>query len=170
VTLFGCAREKEVAELVRLGQWPQAFPAELRAHVSLCRACGELVLVSGAFQRARVEAGTAARLEAAGPLWWRAQLLRRNAAIERIRKPILGAEIFALTITLLVAVGFLASEAGKVHGWLSWFEDLPKALHFEALWPSMPTSVDGNVWLVVPVLALLALLSGVVVYFASEKQ
>jgi hypothetical protein len=170
MTLFGCAREKEVAALVRLGQWPQACPAELRAHVSLCRVCEEVALVSGAFQRARAEAGTAARLEAAGPLWWRAQLRRRNAAIERIRKPILGAEIFALTITLLVAVGFLASQAGKVYGWLSWFEDLPRTLHFEALWPSMPTSVDGNLWLVVPVLALLALLSGVVVYFASEKQ
>ena len=170
MTLFGCAREKEVAALVRLGQWPQACPAELRAHVSLCRVCEEVALVSGAFQRARAEAGSAARLEAAGPLWWRAQLRRRNAAIERIRKPILGAEIFALTITLLVAVGFLASQAGKVYGWLSWFEDLPRTLHFEALWPSMPTSVDGNLWLVVPVLALLALLSGVVVYFASEKQ
>jgi hypothetical protein len=34
----------------------------------------------------------------------------------------------------------------------------------------MPTSFDSNLWLVVPVLALLALLSGVVVYFASEKQ
>jgi hypothetical protein len=170
MTLFGCAREKEVAELVNRGQWPQACPAELRAHVSVCRVCGELVLVSGAFRRARAEAGAAVRLEAAGPLWWRAQLRRRNAAIERIRKPILGAEIFALTIALLVAAGFLASQAGKEHGWLSWFEELPRALHFEALWPSTAPSFDSNLWLVVPVLAILALLSGVVVYFASEKQ
>lgn len=167
---FGCAREKEVAELLKRGQWLQACPAELRAHVSGCRACGELVLVSGAFQRARAEAGAAARLEAPGPLWWRAQLRRRNAALERIRKPILGAEIFALTIALLVAAGFLASQAEKDHSWLSWFEELPRALHFEALWPSAPASLDSNLWLVVPVLAIVALLSGVVVYFASEKQ
>jgi hypothetical protein len=170
MTLFGCAREKEVAELLKHGQWPQACPAELRAHAGACRVCGELVLVSGAFQKARVQAGTVARLEAPGPLWWRAQLRRRNAALERIRKPVLGAEIFALTITLLVAAGFLVSQAGKDHGWLAWFEDLPKALHFEALWSTAPASFDSNLWLVFPVLAILALLSGVVVYFASEKQ
>src|ERR1035438_4613488 len=82
-----CPREKEVKELVERGHWPQACAPELRAHVNDCRSCGELVLVTSAFQKARIEAAGAAKLGSPGVLWWRAQLRRRNEAVERIGRP-----------------------------------------------------------------------------------
>lgn len=167
---IGCPREKELSELVRRGQWPQACPPDLQAHVRACPACTERLLVTAAFQSARAAASAQAPLAAPGPLWWRAQLRRRNAALERIGKPILGAQIFALAIALVLTAGFLASQAKQDHGWLSWLAALPHSLDLAALWPATLPGFASSLWLVVPILATLALLSGVVVYIASEKQ
>jgi len=169
--MFGaCAREKEVAELLRRGHWPHACSAELRAHVAACYACSDLVLVTQRFRSARADAAGVARLEAPGLLWWRAQIRRRNAAIERIGKPILDAQIFALAVTLLATAGLVISQARHGLRWMSWFDELPRSLHLATLWPATLTSFDGRFWLLVPVLATLALVSGVVVYLASEKR
>jgi hypothetical protein len=170
MTKFACAREKEVEELVGCGLWPMAAAAELRAHVEGCRACSDLAVVAQAFQAAHSSATAEPTLPSAGALWWRAQLRRRNAAIERIGRPLLGAQIFALATVLLMAVGGLAWQVRRGFGLLAWIEALPRALHFDALWPTSLGGFEGNFWYVVPVLATLALVGGVVVYFASEKH
>jgi len=167
-----CSREKEVAELLRRGQWPAACASELRDHVSACRSCGGLVLVAGAFLHARAESAGAARIGSPSALWWRAQLRRRNAALERIGKPFLGAQIFALLINLLVVVGLLASQARQGLSWLSWLEQLPEAysLHLDNLGQSALLNPGWSLMVLIPALATLALLGGVVIYLASERQ
>ena len=174
--LSACSREKEVKDLVERGQWPQACPPELRAHVGNCRTCHELVSVTAAFQQARAEAVAVAKLGSPGLLWWRAQLRRRNAAVERIGRPILGAQIFALAVYLFLAVGFVVWHARHGLAWLTRLEQLPQAaaLHLGSLWPS---ELSGTGWssvltpmVIIPAAATLALLGGVVVYLASEKQ
>ena len=168
--LGGCAREKELAEVLSRGHWPDACSGELRAHVAGCRACQDLVLVKQAFRADRLTAAGAARLESPGVLWWRAQLRRRNAAIERISRPILGAQIFAVVVTLAAAIIYMASQARRGFGWLAWLGQLPRALHFEVLVPDTLQKYAGETWLVLSAVALLALMSGVIVYMASEKR
>jgi hypothetical protein len=172
MTFSPCSREKEVVELLARGHWPHACTPELRGHVSACRDCGELVLVSLAFQSARADAASAANLSSPGALWWRAQLRRRRAAVERVGKPLLGAQIFALAVNLLLVVGFLVWQARSGLQWLSWLEHLPqpRMLHLEVLWPSAPLNSGWSLMVLLPALATLALLSGVVVYLASERQ
>jgi hypothetical protein len=167
-----CSREKEVAELLTRGQWPQACTPELRTHARACRSCGELVTVTLAFRSARAEAASAARLGAPRALWWRAQLRRRNAAVERVGRPILGAQIFALCVCALAAAALMVSQARHGLRWLSWWAQWPqpRSLHLEALWPSALSNPGWGLLGLIPVLATLALLSGVVVYLASEKQ
>ena len=61
-----CPREKDVKELVELGQWSvaAATAAELRAHVDGCRSCRELVLAGGFLMwQARSGFGWLTRLE-----------------------------------------------------------------------------------------------------------
>ncbi|HUB28737.1 MAG TPA: hypothetical protein VL967_03530 [Terracidiphilus sp.] len=167
MTILGCTREPELQALLERGQWPQASPAELRAHVAGCRACSDLVAVKQAMEEARAAAMAAPQLPTASALWWRAQLRRRNAAVERVGRPILGAEIFALAMMVAVALGGLAWELRRgVHAvtlnpstWIG-------TLHLESLWPSWL----GSLGFVVPVLAMLAVLSGVAVYFTLEKR
>jgi hypothetical protein len=177
MTLGPCVHEKELASLLALGHYPNACSQDLLAHVRACRSCSELALVTRAFQTARAQTAAAANLASPGLLWWRAQLRRRNAAVERVGKPILGANIFALSVMLLFAIGFLATQATTGLRWLSWFKQLPPApafhapaFHLQSVWPSTMLSSPWGLPLLIPVCATLALLGGVVVYLSLEKQ
>ena len=101
MTLVSCPCEKEIRELVERGQWPQASPPELRAHAAACRTCADLLLVASAFQRAHATTIAAATPAAPGAIWWRAQLRARQHAFERIQRPLIGAQVFALVALLL---------------------------------------------------------------------
>ena len=164
---FTCAREREVTELLHRGYWPEACPDELRAHVEACRMCSDLVAVRTALQTARQQTMQLPHLESPGAIWWRAQLRRRNEAIERVGRPILGAQIFALAISVVVGVAVLAWQGNALK---AWFADLPRALHLDALVPAAMSQSGGLASILLPVLATVALLSGVVVYLATEKQ
>lgn len=177
--LSACPREKEVKELVECGRWPvaTAIAPELRSHVSGCCFCRELVVITGAFLRARAEATEMAKLGSPGVLWWRAQLRQRNAALDRIGRPILGAQIFALAVNLMLAAGFAVWQARHGLAWLTWMEQLPPtaAFHLDPqrinlLWNAALTDSASNWLILLPASATLALLGGVVVYLASEKQ
>jgi hypothetical protein len=164
--LRACPREKEVNELVERGQWPQAASAEISEHVQGCRACADLVLVASTFQRARAETVAAVKPGSAGALWWRAQLRRRRAAVERIEKPLMSAQIFALAVSLLAALGFAGFEARHGVAWLDWLEGLPQAATVQVA----DFSSSGLIWLLLAAGATLGLVAGLVVYLAWDKQ
>jgi hypothetical protein len=170
--LTPCLRENEVAELMAHGQWPQACAPELRAHVSACRACGDLVLVTETFKRARADAVSAAPIGSPGALWWRAQLRRRNAAAQRVSRPLLGAQIFALSACLLIAIAYLVSLVRSGFSWTNWLGELPqsRSLHLESLWPSILSDSGWSLVALISMITTLALLGGVALYLASEKR
>jgi hypothetical protein len=180
--LLACSREKEVKELVERGQWPvaEATAPDLHAHISGCRSCRELALVASAFQRARTEAADAAKIGAPSVLWWRAQLRQRNAAVERIGRPILGAQIFALAINLLLAVGVAVWQARHGFAWLTRLQQAPQAATqysdlqlsqwLGSLWYSALPNSGWNWMVLLSAGATLVLLGGAAVYLASERQ
>jgi len=172
MTLYPCPHEMEIAALLACGQWSQAAPVELRAHAVACPSCAELALVTSAFRLSRTTAAAAAPLVSPGIVWWRAQLRRRNAAIERVARPIVGAQIFAFVVCIAVAIGFAASHAVQGLDWITSLSQLlrPHALDIARLWPSSPTSSGSALWVLVPLLATLALLGGVAVYLASSEE
>ena len=163
---FSCVREREVMALLRQGYWPEACPEELRGHVEACRFCSDLVLVTSALENERRATMPMARLEAPGALWWRAQLRKRNLAIEKMARPIFGAQVFALVMAVVVATAVLVWQAGN---WSAWIADLPHVLHLDALLPAGLADGGQMIW-IVPLVATIAVLSGVVVYLVSEKQ
>jgi len=156
-----------VTELLARGHWPHACPAELRAHLAECKSCGQLLLVTQAFQQSRAAAAAEVKLPAPGAIWWRAQLRRRNAAVERVGRPILGAYVFALTITLLVAAVVAVSQARHGLRWLEWGST---SLHLDSFSPSAWLSSAGPLTVLIPVFATLALVGAVVVYLSAERQ
>lgn len=167
MTFRTCIRETEIKSLLARGHWPAAATPDLLSHAGICAACGQLVLLTQAFRSDRAQASATARLEAPGVLWWRTQLRRRNTAIERLQRPLIGAQIFAVALSLIAAVVFLAWQSKQG---LAWLTDLPRALHFEALLPEPLQTPLGLTALVVAVLALIALLSGALAYATSEKR
>ncbi len=174
MTFRACSREKEVRESLQRGHWPEGCGEELRAHVAECGRCDDLVLVSLALGTSRGEAEKLAPVVAPGLLWWRAQLRRRNAAVERISKPIRVAQIFALAVNLVVAAGFLGWQSRHGVRWISWFTGEGRGFHAGGLWSSLSTLAtmkpDWSLALLIPIVGALALLSGVAVYLASERQ
>ena len=158
--------------MVLRGQWPEACDAELRDHVAGCRACGDLVLVMQSFQAARATSAGAANPAPAGVLWWRAQLRRRNAAVEKIAKPIVGAQVFALSVTLAIAAIFAISQARQWLRLIEWFRQLgqSRTFHLADLWSSAVAMPQWAIPLLVCAVAALALFSGAVVYFDRQRQ
>lgn len=165
-----CTCERELADLLARGHWPQAASEELRAHVTSCRSCGDLVLVTTAFRSDRTRQSALPRLEAPGVLWWRAQLRRRQQALQQIGRPLLGAQIFAVAVTLLAAFLFLLAQGKQGIAQLSGIADLPRSLHLEHLLPDALQKSQTETWLVVSATLVMAVAGGILVYVKSEQR
>ena len=166
MNLRACAREKELSALLGRGHWPDACSGEMREHVAGCPSCRALIAVTQAFRSERAHAISQPRLESPGVLWWRAQLLRRNAAFQRLSRPFLGAQIFAVVLALAAAGAFLASEFRQGVFWLS---DLPRVLHFAALLPASLQGSPGAGLALALLMVFAALAGGVGLYVASDR-
>jgi hypothetical protein len=164
-----CSHESELTQALKDGHWPQGCGRELRAHVDGCSTCSDLVLVTQTFQFARAESESASPGGSPSLLWWRAQLRRRNAAAERVARPITIAQIFAWVVVALVGIVFVASQYRHGLRWASWWAELAPSRAFRSL-PVAPGQVDWNLLLLISGFGVLALLSAVVLYLASEKS
>jgi hypothetical protein len=161
-----CPHEAEVQAILRQGHWPQACDPELREHIETCRTCGEQLLVLHAFHTARAQSMQAARIDHPNLLWWRAQLRRRNEALQRVSRPITTAQVFAFCISILAAAALLR----KGFSWSSWFPQSSTASHFDALSFFTSIEADWGLFLLLTGLGTVLLLSAVVVYLASDRS
>jgi len=166
MTLRACSKQSDVAAMLTRGHWPNACPPELRMHMATCRSCTDLVRVTQAFQQSRAAATAQAQLPPPGVLWWRAQLRRRNEALRRVSKPLFGAYVFALAITLLGAVGGIVFQARHGSPWLAWIA----RAGVESLSPSDLLASGGGLAILIPVFAMVAVAGAVFVYFSAERR
>lgn len=116
---YFCSQQERVAGVIQAGQWPDACDPELRAHVEGCQTCKDVVLVAQALRRSRSAAIQAPQLPSPGLLWWRAQIRRRNVAIQRVTRTVAVAEVAAVFMVLVAAVGLIAWQHQHLAGWLS---------------------------------------------------
>jgi hypothetical protein len=168
MTLGHCAREDEVMDLLHSGQWPAACEPELREHVAGCSQCAQTVMLKSAFAGALAKAKSEAWLQSPGLLWWRAQLRRRNAAVQRVNRPIAGAQWFALLIYLLAAIALLASQWRHLDRLMAWFTDAPM-FHPVALWSLAAQQPGWGLVVLIPIVIAFVALGGITVYLASER-
>lgn len=167
MNLCSCSYEKELGHALRDGHWPDGCSHELRAHVDQCPLCNETVLVTQTFQRARAESVQTAPPGSPELLWWRAQLRRRNTAAVRVSRPVTIAETFALIITFVFAVVFVCSQYDHGLRWASWWPEITPSKVVHLLSTAFAT---WNLLLFVPALAFVIVLSGAVLYLASERS
>jgi hypothetical protein len=152
--MISCVRSDEIQESLTQGRWPLAAAAELREHVSGCRSCAELVRVGAAFQQECAAMVQAKRLDSPSLLWWRAHLRRRQTAMEKISRPMWGAQIAAAVFAVLVAAGFGAYM-----------------LRDGALQGSLKATLAGfGLAPMIAIAMLLTLAGGVVVYLTLERE
>jgi hypothetical protein len=176
MTLSACKYSTEINTHLAAGDWPHAASTDLRTHANSCRTCSDLILVISTFQAARAASIPQAKLPPPGVLWWRAQLRRRNAVETTIRRPLLGAQIFALVICVAAFTVLLATQIHNSQQWakalsnLPQYFDLSRILNLSSFSMSSLSGLSSNPAMLIPGLALLALLTGVVLYLATEKQ
>jgi len=158
---FGvCSHEREVAALLRGGQWPVGCGPELRAHVAGCGRCSEFVAVRTAMQGLRAGDMAAARLEAPGAIWWRAQLRRRNSAIQQVARPLKAAQLFAMAVVVSFAAGFGVSEIRHSGEWMGRLESISWGAMFSG-WGLVMAGIG---------LVGVGLVGAVAVYLASDRS
>src|SRR5690348_10960530 len=95
-----CPRVSELSDALRAGRWPAGCDAALRDHVQRCESCRETAFVAQLLREER--AGAIREMPPASPglLWWRAQILQRQAAIRRASRPV----HVAITVSLVSSV------------------------------------------------------------------
>ncbi|MGB6724563.1 MAG: hypothetical protein WBE74_01585, partial [Terracidiphilus sp.] len=108
----------------------------------------------------------------AGAIWWRAQLRSRQQAFERIQRPLIGAQVFALAALLLPIAGFIAFEARHGLDWLTWFSKASQSaqLHAGDLSSGSSSGSASGLIFVVVAAATFALIAGVALYFDAERK
>src|SRR6202789_166540 len=158
MNINSCPREVEVRELLRQGHWPAACGPELRAHIDRCETCTQTVQFAQIFQAARSASMLRAPMAAAGPIWWSAQLRRRNAALERIAKPIRTAQIFAASVCLLTTIGILIFEQRS--GNASVLSNLLPS----QLWPAS----GWNLTLLISTIATLIVIAAIALFLVTD--
>lgn len=165
--LHSCAWETEVTQALRSGHWPNACGPELRIHVETCPRCSDLVLVTETIQRARRASQLAEIPTSPSLLWWRAQLRRRNHATEQISQPISFAHTFAWLACGLLAIVFVVSQYRDGLRWGEWWSQI-NAPHGLSLWSFAGGLLQWKLYLLIPLVGVLLLLSGIVLYLARE--
>jgi predicted anti-sigma-YlaC factor YlaD len=176
MTWLRCSREAELTAEMESGHWPEASTPELRAHVTECKVCRDAATLRQSFRMARATTLPQAQLPPPGLVWWRAQLRRRNAALARVQRPILGAQILALLVTLGIGVGLvlveLRSGAASQTSLSSWLGSLSKssATHVEGLLSTASSMVSENLLFLTPALIILAVMGCLAALLVADKS
>ena len=97
---------------------------------------------------AKTSAMRSARPEPAELIWWRAQLRKRQAAIEKMSAPTRGVQAFTAALLLVLAIGVAAA------GWHSWGSQA-----------SLLFSTAG-----IAAMVLVILLAGVLLYLTFARE
>lgn len=160
----GCGFEPDLARALRDGNWPAACDPALRQHVAGCAACSDLLLITTSLQSARAGTLPLPVLPPPGIVWWRAQLRRRNAATERMTRPVVFVEVIALAATLLA----LVFVARVFVDWSAFADNLaPSGYQLADVLSSFSASIPG--WLALGALVLFAA-AGFAVYALAHNE
>ncbi|HVH72409.1 MAG TPA: hypothetical protein VNB49_15050 [Candidatus Dormibacteraeota bacterium] len=171
MNLFFCSSEKELEATLRQGRWPQACDPDLHAHVDGCRDCQGLVLVVQTLQKAKSNGEQSARLHSPGLLWWRAQLRRRNEAIQSVTEP-LALAVKAGLLGLLVAFCVLVWRGGQSADLLHLFQGLFSSdfSSLGELWTMASGANLGIIVLGVAGLATLAFFASLAIFLLRDES
>ncbi len=154
---YFCSQQERVAASVQAGEWPEACDPELRAHVAICETCRDVVLVAQALRQSLRSALPSPQLPPPGMLWWRAQVRRRNAALQSVTRPVAVAETIAVLVLLLALVVLAAWQHDQVFASLI------------SVWGPLSSMAQAP-GLLMAGLGTLALFGGFAVYLFKAKE
>jgi hypothetical protein len=117
MNLQHCEKETLIIEAARRGFWEE----DLRAHAAECSVCSDAALAAQFLQEMQHADLAEVKVPSAGWMWWRAQLLAKRAAAERVTQPITLVEEMAGACAVLSVVGLLVWQWHSIRAWLAMF-------------------------------------------------
>ena len=167
-----CNKQREVSATLREGRWPGACDSSLLAHVADCQECNDLVLVAETLQQARGETLRKAQLVSPETLWWRRELQRRRAVVERVTLPVAVIEKLALIAVPLAMLAVGVWQWNAIASWLFSPQDLSSSgvLRWESLWTLAAGAAAWAPLLLMASLGTFALICGLVLFMATGKD
>ncbi|MDA1306322.1 MAG: hypothetical protein O2917_03540 [Acidobacteria bacterium] len=96
----GCVHERDVLDLVAVGQWPGRADAALTSHVAGCATCREVAAVAVVVLE-WADDPRPVTVPDASVVWYRAQVRAREEAARRASRPVLAAQLVALATVIL---------------------------------------------------------------------
>jgi hypothetical protein len=93
--LEACEFEADALAAALQSRWPERVDARLRAHVTACAICSDIVVIASAVDSARQDLCAGATVPDSGRVWWLAQLRARREAAEAAGRPITAAQVVA---------------------------------------------------------------------------
>lgn len=105
-----CPCERDVLDLVAIGQWPARADATLRAHAAECAVCREVAAVATVV-REWADEPQPIKVPDAAVVWYLAQVRAKEDAARRASRPVLAAQLIALA-TVILAVVTMGPSAG----------------------------------------------------------
>lgn len=163
-----CPQISELAAALRDGQWPIGCDPALRAHVEECSRCAELVLIAEALRQDRAAVIESAALASPGLLWWRAQLLRRQRAMQQVSKPISLAGQVSLGVTILSVIGLVFWQGSQLADWVVICTQFLTRLGAYAVW-SQAVGIFPPVLLMLG-LGVLGFFGGFALYLVCQRE
>lgn len=154
---YFCSHQEQVAAAIQTGEWPAGCDPELCAHVETCETCKDLALVSQTVRQSRQVTLQPPNMPSPGILWWRAQVRCRNAAIERITRPVAVAEKVAVLIVLVAAIALIAWQHQPLTSW------------FSSMWGPLSSAAQIPAFLMLG-LGTLVIFGGFAVYLLKAKE
>ena len=163
-----CPREPELFDALQAGRWPAGSDAALREHVDQCESCRSTALIAQMLRQDRAEAIRAMPLDSPGLLWWRAQILQRQAAIRHASRPVHIAITVSLVLSAVVVASVLFSLRSLIANWISAVTAVPVSAQPGSV--SSPTITSLPLLFVLFALTALAAIGGLAVYAAVHRK
>jgi hypothetical protein len=167
-----CPYEEKIAELLRENCQAADSVAEALKHAENCPRCSDIILAVKALQQGKTAAMQSARVLSPGYLWWKAQLLQKDNALEQISKPALWVEKFSLIAVICAAIFFGLRQWEQIAAFFKRaFETvgLPR-LELADLFSTVKSG-NNLLWIALPVgLAAIAILGGLMLWFSEERS
>jgi hypothetical protein len=172
VKTVDCCREQDVLDALTSGRWPGRADADLRAHVTTCGLCADVIDVAGALLDCRDEEPSDARIPSSAVMWWRAQMRARQEAAREAARPITVAQVIAsvaaiaLTVAAVVA---LSPQVGEVFGGLlgGWVAGVREAAPSDTTVIKASSALLAGGWMLpVLMIGVWLVLAPVAIYFA----
>lgn len=132
---MSCPCERDVLDLVAIGQWPLRADETLRAHVAACESCAEVASVAAAVRdwANQTDATDATddtdaaqvKVPDASVVWYRVQVRAREEAARRASRPVLVAQLFAVATVALAVFWIGPNLSLSMPDFTGWWAALP---------------------------------------------